>query len=150
MLWHDGWIDGHRGHVPEGLVAHRDLEDFRARVPGQLGTTTVAVDDDDRITGFVTICDDELEQMYVAAGARGSGVADELIAQAETLIARDHDTAWLAVVSGNGRARRFYERRGWSDGGPFDYAAAVAGGTFLVPSRRYVKRVAGPGVSPGT
>ena len=47
--------------------------------------------------------------------------------------------AWLAVVAGNARARRFYERRGWSDGGPFEYAAAGDHGPIPVPSHRYVK-----------
>ena len=47
----------------------------------------------------------------------------------------------LAVVPGNARARRFYERCGWADGGLFDYAAAVSGGTMDVPCHRYVKPV---------
>ena len=37
--------------------------------------------------------------------------------------ANGHDTAWLAVVPGNARARAFYEKAGWPDEGPFDYAA---------------------------
>jgi hypothetical protein len=45
--------------------------------------------------------------------------------------------AWLAVVPGNARARRFYERSGWADDGGFDYVA----GEITVPCRRYVKRV---------
>jgi hypothetical protein len=45
--------------------------------------------------------------------------------------------AWLAVVTGNARARRFYERSGWADDGELDY---VADGV-AVPCRRYVKRL---------
>jgi putative acetyltransferase len=140
-LWHDGWVDGHRGHVPAGLLAHRGPADFHQRVPDQLAATTVAVDDDDQVIGFATVRHDELEQLYVAATARGSGVADALIAHAESLIAHDHELAWLAVVAGNARARAFYERCGWRDDGPLDYRAAVDGGTFVVPCRRYVKPV---------
>ncbi len=44
-----------------------------------------------------------------------------------------HPTAWLAVVAGNARARRFYERSGWSDRGQFDYAAASDHGPIPVP-----------------
>ncbi len=48
--------------------------------------------------------------------------------------------AWLAVVPGNARARRFYERQGWSDEGPFDYPARLDdGGTIPVRCLRYTK-----------
>ena len=50
---------------------------------------------------------------------------------------------WLAVVAGNGRARRYYERQGWSDAGPLDYQAETATGPVPVPVRRYVKRLVG-------
>jgi len=46
-----------------------------------------------------------------------------------------------AVVAGNSRARRFYERHGWHDAGAFVYAAEIAGTSFPVPSHRYEKRV---------
>ena len=52
------------------------------------------------------------------------------------------DRAWLAVVAGNARARRFYERNGWSDVDPFDNPAwTTSGATIPVPARRYEKRV---------
>ena len=63
-----------------------------------------------------------------------------LMAEAERQVAANgHRKAWLAVVAGNARARAFYERAGWSDEGPFDYAAAGEGGTIAVPCRRYTK-----------
>ena len=52
-----------------------------------------------------------------------------------------HPGAWLAVVAGNARARAFYERAGWRDEGPFDYAAASEGKTIVVPCHRYTKAV---------
>jgi catechol 2,3-dioxygenase-like lactoylglutathione lyase family enzyme len=74
--------------------------------------------------------------------ARGTGVADALLAEAERQVTRaGHSSVWLAVVAGNARARKFYERRGWSDGGPFTYAAAGEDGPIAVPARRYVKRL---------
>ena len=33
-LWHEGWHDGHAGHVPDGLTALRTLEAFHERTPG--------------------------------------------------------------------------------------------------------------------
>jgi ribosomal protein S18 acetylase RimI-like enzyme len=140
-VWHAGWADGHLGHVPRALAAHRTLDDFRRRVPSRLAQTTVAVCDG-RVVGFVMLHADEVEQVYVAREARGGGVADALLLHAEQEVARRAPVAWLAVAAGNARARRFYERNGWIDEGPFDYAAEVAGGTMAVPCRRYVKRVA--------
>jgi GNAT superfamily N-acetyltransferase len=140
-IWLLGWRDGHLGSVPEELAAVRTEESFRTRAAQRVGDTTVAVIDD-RVAGFVMVVDDEVEQVYVAADHRGAGVADTLMAEAERQVrAAGHTTAWLAVVAGNTRARRFYERRGWSDGGRFDYAAAAEGGSILVPSHRYVKAV---------
>lgn len=139
-IWYRGWLDGHLGHVPPDLVRHRRLIDFRRRVPDRLEMTTVATIDS-RVVGFVTVRNDEIEQLYVAEAARGTGVAAALLRDGEARIAARFDLAWLAVVDGNARARRFYARNGWSDSGAFDYAAETASGTFPVPSRRYEKRV---------
>jgi ribosomal protein S18 acetylase RimI-like enzyme len=143
-VWHRAWRDGHLGHVPEALLAHRDLESFLRRVPERLASTTLATLGG-RIVGFVTVSDDELEQLYVDASARGSGAAVALIRHGERTIAERFERAWLAVATGNARARRFYAREGWSDAGPFDYAAQVAGGSIAVPCHRYEKHVAAAG-----
>jgi len=45
------------------------------------------------------------------------------------------------VVSGNARARRFYERHGWIDTGLIDYLAATEEGSVSIPAHRYNKRV---------
>jgi GNAT superfamily N-acetyltransferase len=141
-IWHDGWRDGHLGHVPDTVTPHRRPADFRRRVPGQLAHTTVATVDE-RVVGFVTVRDDEVEQLYVAADARGTGTAAALLRHGERAVAARHRRAWLAVAPGNARARRFYEREGWSDAGPVGYAAATAGGgTVDVPCRRYDKHLA--------
>lgn len=137
-LWFDAWKDGHVGHVPDDLVQLRRVENFRGRLPERLDRTTVA-ELDGEVAGFVTVADDELEQLFVAAQARGHGVATALIDHGEAQIGREHATAWLAVVAGNARARRFYERQGWSDRGEFAYAADGISVTCL----RYEKPVAG-------
>ena len=117
-VWHRGWRDGHLGHVPDALLPHREIAHFRERVPPRIPTTTVATIGS-AVVGFVTVHEDEAEQV----------------------IAERFDTAWLAVVAGNARARRFYERNGWHDAGGFDYGAEIRGGTIPVPCRRYEKRV---------
>ncbi len=140
-IWRLGWHDAHDGHVPEELVAARPDESFRTRAAERVGDATVAVVDG-AVAGFVMVVDDEVEQVYVSRDHRGSGVADALIAEAERQArANGHTQAWLAVVSGNRRARRFYERLGWVDDGPFDYLPAVGDGTIAVPCHRYTKRL---------
>ena len=118
-IWHRGWLEAHLGHVPSELLPHRRLDDLRARLPYQLATTTVAVVESD-VVGFVTVHEDEVEQLYVDPSARGTSVAASLLAHAEKVIGTQFGRAWLAVVAGNLRARSFYERRGWSDVGSFD------------------------------
>ncbi|MGA2010042.1 MAG: GNAT family N-acetyltransferase [Solirubrobacteraceae bacterium] len=141
-IWERGWRDGHHGHVPDELVTVRTPESFRVRAPARVGDTVVAVVDD-AIAGFVMVAGDEVEQVYVARAHRGTGVAGMLLSAAEQAVAiNGHQRAWLAVVDGNARARRFYERQGWIDDGPVDYPAATAGGALLVHAHRYVKPVA--------
>ena len=85
---------------------------------------------------------DEAEQVFVGRTARGTGLASELLAEAERQIAAaGHDVAWLAVVTGNARARAFYEREGWRDAGDLPYEVTAGGERFVSPCRRYEKRV---------
>jgi ribosomal protein S18 acetylase RimI-like enzyme len=140
-IWYEGWCDGHLGHVSEDLVAIRTPESFQERAAQRTADTTVAVTDG-QVAGFVMVVGDEVEQVYVAADHRGTGVARLLLTEAERAVAAaGHRHAWLAVVAGNTRARRFYERSGWVDEGPFDYPAAAAGGTIAVRAHRYTKPV---------
>lgn len=133
-------MDGHVGHVPEELVGHRRSEHFARLVEARIADTTVATSAGG-IVGFVTVIGDEVEQVYVAAAARGTGVAAALLAHAESIVAGRAPVAWLAVVAGNARARRFYERSGWCDAGSITYSAEIDGGRLEVPCRRYERRV---------
>lgn len=138
-VWQRGWPDGHLGHVPDALARHRRRpDDFRGLVLDRLDTTTVATVDG-TVVGFVTVHDDEVQQVYVDAAARGTGVAATLLTHGEAVVGQRFDRVWLAVVAGNVRARRFYERQGWSDGGPFAYVAHTTEGTVAVPAHRYEK-----------
>jgi ribosomal protein S18 acetylase RimI-like enzyme len=140
-IWSDGWPDGHLGNVPDALVAIRTRESFDERAAQRIRDTTVATVEG-AVAGFVMVVGDEVEQVYVAAGHRGSGVAAALLTHAERLVARQgHEHAWLAVVPGNARARRFYERSGWTDEGRFDYLVDGGTGPIPVPCHRYTKQV---------
>lgn len=140
-IWHLGWRDGHLALVPQELADVRTEASFHERAAQRIPDTTVATVDG-AVAGFVMVVDDEVEQVYVSAGHRGTGVAPALIAEAESQVrANGHGKAWLAVVAGNARARAFYERSEWVDEGVFDYEAAVEGGTVTVPCHRYTKRL---------
>jgi GNAT superfamily N-acetyltransferase len=146
LIWHSGWRDGHLGHVSEELVALRTKESFSTRAVDRIADTTLALAGDE-VAGFVMVVNDEVEQVYVSRDHRGSGVAATLLAEAERQVLENgHPRAWLAVATGNTRARRFYERSGWTDAGAFDYPAATEAGPIPVPCHRYVKDLrAAPG-----
>ena len=104
-IWRLGWADAHLGFVPQELVQARTDESFRERAEDRTGDTTVAVVED-AVAGFVMVVGDEVEQVYVSAAHRGTGVAFVLLAEAERQVAvNGHAEAWLAVVAGNARAR---------------------------------------------
>ena len=140
-IWHRGWQDGHIGHVPEELTTARTERSFWTRAAQRMPDTTIA-EIGGAVAGFVMVVDDEVEQVYVGEDHRGSRVAKVLLTEAERRVQQGgHDTAWLVVVAGNERARRFYAKCGWVDEGPFDYQAQGPEGPITVPSRRYVKSV---------
>lgn len=142
-IWAAAWRDGHAGHVDPALEEIRTPESFVPRAARRVPLTVVA-ERGGEVVGFATIAGNEVEELFVDGRARGTGVASALLRDAEERIASGgwYD-GWLAVVSGNARARRFYEREGWRDAGPFDYAAEGSDGPVLVPSRRYKRRLRG-------
>lgn len=140
-IWYAGWQDAHRGRVPDALVAVRTRDSFDARALERVADTVVA-DVDGEAVGFAMTDGDEVDQVYVDPGHRGSGLAGSLLDAAEhRVLAAGHPRAWLAVVPGNARARSFYARCGWRDEGPFEHAAPVGEGYVPVPCHRYVKDV---------
>lgn len=64
----------------------------------------------------------ELHQIYLAEVAKGSGLADQFMhwsyARARAL---GGDTLYLSVFTDNHRARRFYERHGFVEVGPYEF-----------------------------
>ena len=140
-IWHRAWHSAHPGHVPDGLTAGRTLAAFRERTPSRVADTTVAVVDG-RLVGFAMVSGDELEQIFVDPDHHGQGVAAPLLADGERRLREaGYDVVWLAVVVGNARARRFYEKHGWYDAGDLPYEVTALGRTYISPCRRYEKRV---------
>lgn len=139
-IWHRAWHVAHAGHVPAGLTAARTLAAFHERTPGRVADTTVA-EVDGVVAGFTMVADDEVEQVFVDPEHHGAGVAAPLLAAAEARVAERYDVAWLAVVVGNARARRFYAKHGWVDTADLPYEVTAGGTTYVSPCRRYEKRV---------
>lgn len=142
-IWFDGWRDGHLGHVDERLIEVRTASSFIDRAGRKVAATTVAVSGS-VVVGFAMVFGNEVEQLYVDERARGTGLADILLRRCEhDIAARGHLVAWLAVVAGNLRARRFYERAGWNDKGPFTYCADNGPhATIEVVAHRYERSTA--------
>jgi GNAT superfamily N-acetyltransferase len=96
-----------------------------------------------RPLGFCIVRGDELYQLFVSAGARGSGVAASLLADAESRLAQvGVETAWLACAIGNDRAARFYEKSGWRRTGTMINQSETPSGPYPLEVWRYEKRVA--------
>lgn len=140
-LWLDAWRDGHAAIVPPALLRHRTVASFRERMRAVLPEVRV-VGPLGAPIGFCLVEADELSQLFVAARARGTGVADALTADAEArLAAAGVETAWLMCAVGNDRAARFYERAGWRRAGSVLGRASTPEGTLEIESWRFEKRL---------
>lgn len=140
-LWLQGWIDAHAGLVPEALEATRTLPEFRARTRGLIPLTRIAWRDGS-VAGFTMVKHDELYQMYVGAAGRGTGIAQNLIRDAEAHIAATgHDAAWLNCAIGNERAARFYRKCGWMYEARVVDHVDTSAGPFAMDLWRFVKRL---------
>ena len=139
QVWFDAWRDAHAQIVPAELARLRTLENFRERMQKELPNIRVAGSPGEPV-GFCLVKDDELYQLFVAARARGTGVAAALMADGEALLAESGvETAWLACAIGNERAARFYEKCGWRRTGTMTNEAETSEGTFLLQVWRYEK-----------
>jgi len=139
QVWFDAWRDAHAQIVPAELARLRTLENFRERMQKELPNVRVAGSPGEPV-GFCLVKGDELYQLFVAARARGTGVAAALMADGEALLAESGvATAWLACAMGNERAARFYEKCGWRRTGTMTNEAETSEGTFLLQVWRYEK-----------
>src|SRR5262245_2993293 len=95
------------------MVRYRTPENFRQRMRDNIEHVRVA-GPVGAVLGFSMFKGDELNQFYVASAARGTGLAAEMLKDAEqTLLSRRVRNPWLACAIGNDRAARFYAKNGW-------------------------------------
>lgn len=119
-------------HLTRGTDAAERTRRFRSLLSGLSGavaTTLVAVDESsEAIAGFIgfgparelpaDLATGEIYALYLDPASWGSGAADELMdAALERLHRHGHASVALWVLADNGRARRFYERSGFTSKG---------------------------------
>lgn len=137
-MWHRGWHLGHAAVVDTALVQVRVPEEFVARTQSHLAQTYVGLVGEE-IAGFSMIKGDELYQFYLDVPFHGSGLAKELMAQAEALMVGPR--AWLACSVGNDRAAAFYVKAGWENVGVEVFEAETSEGMRPVNIWRFEKAV---------
>jgi GNAT superfamily N-acetyltransferase len=143
-LWHEAWHDAHGAILPPALCAIRTFDNFRERLHAQLPEVRVA-ELGGKAVGFHIVRGDELDQLFVAAPARGQGVAAALLADAEArMSAAGVADAWLACAIGNQRAARFYGKAGWRNAGAIHKSLPIPGGSFELQIWRFEKVLPAP------
>jgi len=110
-------------------LAGIDVERRRRLWEGALAERTPiwVAESEGRVVGFVSIGDSrdaegggegELYSIYALPGVWGAGAGPGLMAAAREALRERYETSILWVAEDNPRARRFYEREGWTlDGG---------------------------------
>jgi ribosomal protein S18 acetylase RimI-like enzyme len=113
-LWHDSWHDAHASIVPEQLTRLRSLESFIERTKRYRASTRAAFIGN-LPAGLCITKNDELYQIYVMRAARGTGLAQSLMDDAEDgFRLRGVRRVWLVCAIGNDRAAHFYRKSGWT------------------------------------
>ncbi|WP_342069710.1 GNAT family N-acetyltransferase [Yoonia algicola] len=139
VLWERGWHEAHATLVPPELVKLRTSESFAKRLENFIGKIRISIDDSE-VLGICMTKEDELYQMYVAPQARGAGLAQALMLDAESRLAEaGHNDAWLACAVGNDRAARFYAKAGWRNAGLRTVELDTMSGPFPLKIWRYEK-----------
>ena len=137
QIWYYGWQDAHAEILPVELAKHRTLESFHERLATSLETVHVASLNGSPL-GFSMVKNDELNQLYLSAAARGAGLAARLNRDALNRIrASGFRVGWLVCAIGNLRAARFYEKTGWRRTGTMTHELHTPDGLFPLDVWRY-------------
>jgi len=143
-IWYEGWHEAHAHHVPRELVVLRTLPSFSDRI-ADMGDRMRVAGSAGAPVGLCAIRDGELDQLFVARAARGTGNAAALLANGEARLASSGvRRAFLLCVPQNIRAARFYARHDWVNMGECDEPVFTADGPFPLRVLRFEKTLALP------
>jgi GNAT superfamily N-acetyltransferase len=141
QLWHQSWHDAHAEITPPALVALRTPERFARRLDG-IGDRLRLAGPEGAPLGLCILKDDHLDQLYVAARARGTGIAAVLLHDGEDrLRAAGVTDARLDCAALNHRAARFYAREGWTRLGTAMVHAEAVDPPVLIEVILFAKRL---------
>jgi GNAT superfamily N-acetyltransferase len=141
-LWHATWHEAHAAIVPAALTAMRSRDSFAARL-AQAGDRLRVAGPDGAPLGLCITRDNRVDQVYVAAVGRGTGLAAALLADgADRLRAASIAVAELDCAEGNARAAQFYARQGWQRRGVELATVETADGPFPLRVIVFEKRLA--------
>jgi len=76
-LWYEGWQSAHAAIVPEALARARTRESLAERMMAAIADVRT-IGPIGAPLGFALLKGDEVNQLYVAGGARGAGVGTAL------------------------------------------------------------------------
>ena len=131
--------------MPEALLATRTPAVFARRAAARVPDAVVAARAGS-VVGFAVAlpATGELEQLFVDAAARGTGVAATLLRAAEARLPKRG--RWhLVTTVGNAAAAAFYAKHGWARAGTATYAADLGGGRTLDVALDRFEKDAPPG-----
>lgn len=153
------WKVAYEGIIPQAFLDALDITEraghWRSILTGEITAPNVprptdfVVEDSSGLVGFANVGrfrgrpDDleagELWAMYVHPDAWGTGAGDALMDETiDELIRMGVTTAYLWVLEGNGRARRFYERHGWTSD---DVSETFDANGSQIPEVRYSRPI---------
>lgn len=140
-LWRDAWRDAHAAHLPAPLVAHRSAEAFLGRLGG-FGEALRVAGPVGAPLGFCVAFGDEIDQLFVARAARGSGLAARLLADGEMRLREAGVTlARLDCLPQNARAVCFYRKHGWRSCKLSAEFAPICGEIFRIETQTFKKNL---------
>ncbi|MEM8871299.1 MAG: GNAT family N-acetyltransferase [Pseudomonadota bacterium] len=140
-LWFYAWHEAHDLHVPPELIDFRTRAFFARRIAGMGGSMRVAGPSGTPL-GFCAIEGNEIDQLFTAPAARGSGLAQRLIGDGEERIKiAGHAVATLSVLPENLAAIRFYGKCGWRELGIETDDLKTDAGPYTLPVLRMEKRL---------
>jgi GNAT superfamily N-acetyltransferase len=122
-----GWRTAYRHVLPAHELDAMPIapERWRPRLATPpRGWTTFVAEEDGEVVGFASVGPSrdehgvgELYAIYVEPARWSAGAGRAMLERAETQLRSEFDAATLWVLEENARARRFYERAGWSADG---------------------------------